>query len=873
MRDKITHTVNSLLNALALPDETTEANQVLRDLHFPQFSRILPYRDYDAESGLFINADSIGFMLEAMPLMGANEQIVLTLENLIRTKLPRNVPLSVHLVSNKLVGDAILHGLAPSAWKGQYADKFNAITQAYYLRAAQQRFSLKPGLDLPMTLRDYRLYFSYSVPIKKKAATLITEITHLIKVLRATLEGARIPTRLVSDQEFVQIVGEMINHDPQALFRQPRRFDPYQDLNYQCVDNGFDLKVYPEHLKIGLRQPGCRQASAARVMNFTLEHNPEMAFLWSSADNYSNILYPELSITCPFIITLTLMVEDQVKTQQEANLKFIDLERKNNTSYAKFFPQVGEQVKEWGQLRQKLGSGQTALVSYYFNVTTFCDDDDNQALEYEQQVINCFLKNGLRLISPRFHHMRHFLANFPFMAGEGLFKDLQSGGVVHRAESVNVVNLMPVVADTRLSLSGLLSPTYRHQLAFIDLFNSPLENTNYNMAVAGTSGAGKTGLIQPVIRSVIDSGGHAWVFDMGDGYKSLCENMGGIYLNAENLKFNPFANIIDIDRTAERVRDQLSVMASPNGNLDEVHEGLLLQAVKYAWLTRNRQARIDDVVDFLKKAKVDTQYAQSAGIQNRLDEMIILLDQYTAGGIYGEFFNSSEPSLQDEANMVVLELGDLEERPSLLVAVMFSLIIYIENRMYQSSREQKKLCVIDEGWKLLDFKNKKVGDFIEKGYRTARRHTGSYITITQNIEDFDAPTASSAARAAWSCSSYKGILKQSSENFDKYTKNCPDHFNRLEKSVVKKFGSAKDQWFSSFLLRVEGNTSWHRLFVDPLSRAMYSSDGKDFQFIQQRRAEGVNLHEAIYQLAKRNFATEMAELETWAARYLPRSSA
>lgn len=585
MRDKITHTINSLLNALALPDDTTEANQILRDLHFPQFSRILPYRDYDAESGLFINADSIGFMLEAIPLMGANEQIALTLENLIRTKLPRNMPLSIHLVSSKLIGDAILRGLAPSAWKGEHADKFNAITQAYYLRAAQNRFSLKPGLDLPMTLRDYRLYFSYSAPVKKKTAKLITEISHLIKVLRATLEGARIPTRQVTDQEFIQIVAEMINHDPQALFRQSRRLDPYQDLNYQCVDNGFDLKVYPEYLKIGLRRPGCHQASCARVMNFTLEHNPDMAFLWANADNYSNILYPELSISCPFIITLTLIVENQVKTQQEAHLKFIDLERKNNTSYAKFFPQVGEQVKEWGQLRQKLGSGQTALVSYYFNVTTFCEDNDHQALEYEQQVINGFLKNGLRLISPRFHHMRHFLANFPFMAGEGLFKDLQSGGVVHRAESFNVVNIMPVIADTRLSVSGLLSPTYRHQLAFIDLFNSPLENTNYNMAVAGTSGAGKTGLIQPVIRSVIDSGGHAWVFDMGDGYKSLCENMGGIYLNAENLKFNPFANMVDIDRSAERVRDQLSVMASPNGNLDEVHEGLLLQAVQYAWLT------------------------------------------------------------------------------------------------------------------------------------------------------------------------------------------------------------------------------------------------------------------------------------------------
>lgn len=125
-----------------------------------------------------------------------------------------------------------------------------------------------------------------------------------------------------------------------------------------------------------------------------------------------------------------------------------------------------------------------------------------------------------------------------------------------------------------LTPAGLLAPTYRNQLAFIDIFFKGMNNTNYNMAVCGTSGAGKTGLIQPLIRSVLDSGGFAVVFDMGDGYKSLCENMGGVYLDGETLRFNPFANITDIDQSAERVRDQLSVMASPNGNLDEVHEGL-----------------------------------------------------------------------------------------------------------------------------------------------------------------------------------------------------------------------------------------------------------------------------------------------------------
>ena len=79
--------------------------------------------------------------------------------------------------------------------------------------------------------------------------------------------------------------------------------------------------------------------------------------------------------------------------------------------------------------------------------------------------------------------------------------------------------------------------------------------------------------------------------------------------------------------------------------------------------------------------------------------MIILLDQYTVNGIYGDYFNSDTPTLHDDARMVVLELGGLESRPSLLIAVMFSLIIYIENRMYQSPRGLKKLNVIDEGWK------------------------------------------------------------------------------------------------------------------------------------------------------------------------------
>ncbi len=239
---------------------------------------------------------------------------------------------------------------------------------------------------------------------------------------------------------------------------------------------------------------------------------------------------PELSISCPFILTLTLVVEDQVKTHSEANLKYMDLEKKSKTSYAKWFPSVEKEAKEWGELRQRLGSGQSSVVSYFLNITAFCKDNNETALEVEQDILNSFRKNGFELISPRFNHMRNFLTCLPFMAGKGLFKQLKEAGVVQRAESFNVANLMPLVADNPLTPAGLLAPTYRNQLAFIDIFFRGMNNTNYNMAVCGTSGAGKTGLIQPLIRSVLDSGGFAVVFDMGDGYKSLCENMGGVYV-------------------------------------------------------------------------------------------------------------------------------------------------------------------------------------------------------------------------------------------------------------------------------------------------------------------------------------------------------
>lgn len=446
--EAVTQAVNSLVTALKLPDESAKANEVLGEMSFPQFSRLLPYRDYNQESGLFMNDTTMGFMLEAIPINGANESIVEALDHMLRTKLPRGIPLCIHLMSSQLVGDRIEYGLREFSWSGEQAERFNAITRAYYMKAAATQFPLPEGMNLPLTLRHYRVFISYCSPSKKKSRADILEMENLVKIIRASLQGASITTQTVDAQAFIDIVGEMINHNPDSLYPKRRQLDPYSDLNYQCVEDSFDLKVRADYLTLGLRENG--RNSTARILNFHLARNPEIAFLWNVADNYSNLLNPELSISCPFILTLTLVVEDQVKTHSEANLKYMDLEKKSKTSYAKWFPSVEKEAKEWGELRQRLGSGQSSVVSYFLNITAFCKDNNETALEVEQDILNSFRKNGFELISPRFNHMRNFLTCLPFMAGKGLFKQLKEAGVVQRAESFNVANLMPLVADTRV---------------------------------------------------------------------------------------------------------------------------------------------------------------------------------------------------------------------------------------------------------------------------------------------------------------------------------------------------------------------------------------------------------------------------------------
>ena len=233
-----------------------------------------------------------------------------------------------------------------------------------------------------------------------------------------------------------------------------------------------------------------------------------------------------------------------------------------------------------------------------------------------------------------------------------------------------------------------------------------------------------------------------------------------------------------------------------------------------------------------------------------------MLERYKTDGPFGKIFNTSA-DFSKKSKLVILELGELENKPDLMKAVLFALILRIEQSIYQSPRHLRKMVVIDEAWRLLSGENKSAARFIEKGYRTSRRHLASFVTITQDIRDYH---QSVEANACWNNSDIKFIMRQNSKAFEDFLLEHDNVFSAYEESLIKSFVAAKKSGYSEFMLQLGKLSTFQRLFVDPYSRVMFSSEAKEFDAVIQHRDAGLSLNDAICVVAKENYPEEFSDV-------------
>lgn len=833
------------------PSSLVQVNKAYDSLSIdlPSMKSLFPYETVN-DNGFFVNRNSMGFGMMLMPMAGADESLMKSLAQTLKNKLTPGSDCTVLLYKHPWLADSLSQNVNPILKQGGIFAELARQSLKYHLNAIKKGY--KNGRNVPATLADYRGYLFISRPLQPQVEG---QLKGLRDDFESELKVAGFGFARCEKDDFKGLMRALISPDFNA-YEWPT-IDDSSSFIGETIAN--PTTVY----EIGDEAINCSVADSeghlqqARIINCELTSYPKKPFaLWQTPDLFANLLEPEQGIQCPFLLSFTVRGVNQEKMKARAKSRAKSLSANNNAVQSFINPGIKEEAEEWQFVHEHASRGELHLLPTFYNVVLYTSEDKER--EHVAKAIASFRQMDFTLSQSRCKQWLRFLGSMPFMLTEGLFSSLELLGMTKQLSHTNIANLLPVVGDFKGARSGLILPTYRHQLFYLDAFDDRvLPITNFNRLTVASTGAGKSFFEQAQILDGLSRGQQIFVIDLGGSYKHLCDLVGGTYIDASTLALNPFT-LFDFDGMTEikgemvndyvQIRDLLAIMASPGEALGEVQKAWLLDAVLSCWKEHGRDAKIDHVLDALRGF---LQHPESRN-DRRLKDLLILLGKYGSSGIYGKMFNSVTPLL-NASNFVVLEMGALKSNPDLLTIVMFVMIVIIQGQFYHSDRKRQKRCIIDEAWQFLKAgSNPLTAGFIEQGFRTARKHTGGFAVITQNLNDTMGTLQGQAIAAS---SDTKIIMRQG--EFKKYVQKNPEHFTPLEATMIESFGEAKTQGFSNLMIQFGNVTTFHRYFCDPFSRVLFSTSGDEVSDIESLRAEGMPLSEAVHLVAQKYYGEEL----------------
>jgi len=195
-----------------------------------------------------------------------------------------------------------------------------------------------------------------------------------------------------------------------------------------------------------------------------------------------------------------------------------------------------------------------------------------------------------------------------------------------------------------------------------------------------------------------------------------------------------------------------------------------------------------------------------------------------------------------EGAFTVLELEELKGRRHLQQVVLLQLIYQIQQDMYLGERDRQKIVIIDEAWDLLTQGD--VARFIETGYRRFRKYGGAAVTVTQSVNDLYA-NAAGVALVENSANMY--LLGQKAETIEALRRDRRLPIGEGGYEYLKSVHTVPGAYSEIFFFTEMGG-GIGRLVVEPFKRLLYSTRPEDVHAIDQLRAQGLTVTEAVQQL-------------------------
>lgn len=799
---------------------------------------ILPYEAYDPDHELYYNHDTVGFMLYTNPAtgLGVNELKIL---NQFFVQAHR----SDALIQISLIADTNIDPLL-RPWASLKHNSANTPNHDIFTLLAQNRLDyLLKGKweslfdDQAFLVRNFHLIISYT--INGTCHLSEDDLGYLLKTreaIQGTLRSARMDSVTLRPDPFLNIMSSMLN--PTHAPRPTLTYDPENLLNAQIID-GDTAALFEAGAASFVHQD-----AAYTMLPFHVKQFPQF---WAGFDNAKLLGDPTnniLRLPCPFIITLTVNIPDQIYIKGLIKRKTLRATQMVDSPVSKYVSQWKERKRDWDYVSGKVEDGNKLLEAYY-QIILFTPQGREQ--DCEQALKGLYNSFGWILTRSRYIPVHALLGALPMGVNREAKRALKTFGHFNTRLSWTCTNIAPWIAEWKGTETPMMLFTGRRgQLVYFD----PFDNTqgNYNIACCAISGSGKSFLTQEWVCNCLGSGGRVFIIDAGHSYRNLCRLLHGTYIDFGDdeldIRLNPFSFINEHDpkHFAEQfplIKMLIAQMASPDAPLTPVQKGLLEKAILLTWEHYHRAATITHVVEALEGTHDD-----DPDLKRQAKDLAVMLQSFTKTGMYGTYFEGPATVNLDNA-FVVLELDALNAKPDLQSVVLLILMLRITQVMYLSkNKSQRKLCIIDEAWRLLS--KGQAGDFIQEGFRVARKHGGSFMTITQRLSDY---FVSETAKAAYMNSDYTLFFRQKAEELaGAADKGLLDKHNGSI-DLLRSLETLQGKYSELVIASPKGFVPV-RFVVDPITEKLFSTKADEVEFIQNALASGVPLIDAVQQLSQ-----------------------
>lgn len=797
--------VKAQLSEKQLNPKQSEINQLLQTTRLANF---LSYEYYDEEHGVYQTNRSYGFVLEATTLTGVHEKTDDILRGIYNIGLPDNSCIQFILQASSELDEVFDY------WKSARnpEDLYQTIVDErikFYKTGTKNRLFNKNKI----IARNFRLLISFTFEgaFEEQNAQFIENIKNAVYSI---FKSVGIESRTIYPTELINFAREVLCIRQDSI--EKVEYDNRLAIKDQIADP--DNNIYIDTDGLVVNDTAIRSLS---IRKYPTE--PRLSMMNSIiGDTMSSML----QISYPFMLVCNIQILNAERTNGVMSIEAERVAKQSKNGMGKWLPIIDKKAHEYQLIKHLLSEGEGFVnLAHYLHLFTPLGNSE----EAFQEVQAVYRSKGWELVNNSNIQFPTLLSSMPLFHDPISAQDQISFRMLRQYTQTNSINTLPIISDWKGTGGPMLMLLGRRgQVQFLDIFDNT--GGNFNVSVAATSGAGKSFLLNEMVVSYRSCGAKVRVIDVGKSYKNACELLGGQFIEfSESSKIcvNPFSFIGDLEKDdlttidedlllkREDLKDQIEmlkaiIMVAAGRDLSDKTEDSFVE-----------QAILNSLHREANKATFTTVYEELMNLEDkkgRTKDIAESIKSYTKYGIHGEYFEG-ESNLDFNNDLVVLELEELKSKGQLVFVVLLIVMLKITQEMYLGDRAQKKLCIIDEAWDLMGKGNS--GQFIETGYRRARKYGGAFLTATQSIDDY---FMNDTTKACWTNAAIRFLLKQGTESrnekFDDYT-------DKLLNSVTTEKGV-----YSEALVSISGVTCGIvRLIVDDFSNFIYSSNANDVQLV------------------------------------------